>query len=117
MSDLEKMLESAPSDITNQETTSDDEVTYGEQKLTADELCEAAGKVLTDSLDICNDPLFHKLIMMNIVDRMVRWHKNASEDQDDPDSAGAWMRDAGKLQAVMNILTTVTIGPDDFTVQ
>ncbi len=32
------------------------------------------------------------------------------------ESMGAWMRDAGKFQACMDILTSIAIGPDDFTV-
>jgi hypothetical protein len=56
---------------------------------------------------------------MMVVSRMVDWHKHVASrqlEEDNQESMGAWMRDAGKFQACMDILCSIAIGPDDFTV-
>ena len=61
--------------------------------------------------------MLHKLITLNIVMRFAEWHKTIAKqylDKGELETAGAWMRDAGKFQAVMDILTSVSLGPDDF---
>ena len=34
----------------------------------------------------------------------------------DPEVAGAWFRDAGKFQAILNLLDTIEITNSDFTI-
>ena len=66
----------------------------------------------------CPDPLVHKVMAMMVIHRMVDWHKGVAKKQledGNEQSMGAWMRDAGKFQACMDILTSIAIGPDDFT--
>ena len=49
---------------------------------------------------------------------MVDWHKAVAIrqlEEGNQESMGAWMRDAGKFQAVMDILSSIAIGPEDFT--
>ena len=79
-------------------------------------------KVAMECLDLaaekCSDPLVHKVMAMMVVSRMVDWHKSIAYrqlDDDNLESMGAWMRDAGKFQACMDILCSIAIGPDDFT--
>ena len=111
--DLEKLLASAPSEDQPTKTDSD-APTYGKQELTEDEVLEAAVKVVEDSLEICGDPVFHKAIVAVIIAKMIEWHKEYSWKQESPEATAAWQRDAGKFQAIMDILTSVTVGPDDF---
>ena len=70
-------------------------------------------------LSKCPDPLVHKVMAMMVICRMVEWHKGVAQvklEDGNKQSMGAWMRDAGKFQACMDILTSIAIGPDDFTV-
>jgi len=117
--DLESMLNNArhEDDCRCEECAPSGEGPHGDQRLTDEELIDAASDLLDESLQTCNDPLFHKVIAMTIVSRLCEWHKSISEKQDDSSSQGAWMRDAGKLQAVLDILCNVSIGPNDFTIQ
>ena len=113
--DLEDLYAAAPLEDQTPEPT-EDVPTYGKQELTEDEVVAAAVKVMDDSLDVCNDPIFHKAIVAVIVSKMIEWHKDCSWKQDSPESTSAWQRDAGKFQAIMDILTSVTVSPDDFIV-
>ena len=82
---------------------------------TAEEVCEIAGKHLDAATDEVNDPIVHKVMAMSIIKNMIEWHTKVGIDQENERSAVAWLRDAGKFQAIMNILTEVTVGPNDFT--
>ena len=110
--DLEKLLASAPTEETQKRTDSD-EPRFGKQQLTEAELLEAAQYITQEALDRCNDPLFYKAIMLTIASRMIEWHMTVSEDQDTTNSRDSWIRDAGKFQAVMDIILNIQLGPDD----
>ena len=62
--------------------------------------------------------LVAKMVMHGIVDRMIQWHSsvavNASES-DDHSCALGWARDAGKFQAIANILDSIKVTDDDPT--
>lgn len=115
--DLESMLNNArhEDDCRCDDCAPSGEGPHGDQGLTDDEVIEAASKLIDDSLEVCNDPLFHKVVAMTIVTRLMCWHKEIAEKQESEQSSGAWMRDAGKLQAVMDIMCSVSVGPNDFT--
>lgn len=59
--------------------------------------------------------IVHKLMIVAIVDRMIQFHERVAErmDEEGDGPAGAWLKDAGKFQAIMNILQTIECGPDD----
>ena len=107
-SDLESLMEDAPTDIVDQ-TTDDSDLDDFEAKLNAAmEAFEA----------VADDAITAKAGVQSIVARMVEWHTAVAEKQlkeDDLESAIGWARDAGKFQAVMNILCTISVGPDDPT--
>ena len=90
------------------------EPTYGGQELTKEQLLEAVDVCFSKSMEICNDPLFHKLIVMKIIHNYIEWHTTVGVDHEDPKAAVHWIRDAGKCQAIMDILTSVNMGPADF---
>ena len=110
--DLEKLLASAPTEGT-QESNDSDEPRYGDQQLTKDEVIEAADYLVQESLERCNTPVFHKAIVLVIMSRLVEWHMKISEDQDTTKSRDSWIRDAGKCQAIMDILTSICVGEND----
>lgn len=114
--DLEDLYAAAPLEDQTPEPD-DDVVTYGKQELTQDELMEAASTLVDESMDICGDPVFHKAVVAIIVSKMIEWHKEMAWKQESPESTGAWMRDAGKFQAIMDILTSLTVSNDDFIIR
>jgi len=63
-----------------------------------------------------DDPVaLHKIMMVMIVSNMIDFHMNVATKADgmDDTTSHAWIRDAGKFQAVMNILQTISCGPED----
>ena len=113
MDQLSELLESAQSED-DLHTAADN----SDKELTPEVIEGIAQKALELATEKCPDPLVHKVMAMMIICRMVDCHKGvASKLLEDgiQESMGAWMRDAGKFQAVMDILTSIAIGPDDFT--
>ena len=87
-------------------------------KSTPEQIDDIADEALEFASSKCDDPLVHKVIAMKVIHNMIMWHKTVSSKQYDEGnelSGAAWGRDAGKFQAVMDILCNVTVGPDDFT--
>ena len=114
MDQLSELLETAQSED-DMHTAADN----SDKELTPEFIEGVAQEVLELATDKCPDPLVHKVIAMMVVCRMVDWHKGVATKQledGNQESMGAWMRDAGKFQACMDILTSIAIGPDDFTV-
>jgi len=111
---LSELLETAQSED-DMHTAADN----SDKELTPEFIEGVAQEVLELATDKCPDPLVHKVIAMMVICRMVDWHKGVAIKQledGNQESMGAWMRDAGKFQACMDILTSIAIGPDDFTV-
>ena len=110
---LSELLESAQSED-DLHTAADN----SDKELTPEFIEGVAQEVLEIATDKCPDPLVHKVIAMMVICRMVDWHKSVAKAQLEDgnlESMGAWMRDAGKFQACMDILTSIAIGPEDFT--
>ena len=107
------MLENAPQeeDLHTAADNSDKEFSPEVIENIAQEMLELASEK-------CPDPLVHKVMAMVIIHRMVDWHKHVAIrqlEEGNQESMGAWMRDAGKFQACMDILCSIAIGPEDFT--
>ena len=86
---------------------------------TKDEVIDIAHKFVTGALEECNDPMTHKIMIMMILDNFLEWHTKAGliqMEEGEERSTVCWLRDAGKFQAMHNILSTVTTGPNDWTV-
>ena len=116
MADLEAMLENAPQDITDiQPEASED----------SDDREERPTRLAAHTLDAMLEPLdgqdaaqVEKLILHLIAQKMIEWHSRVGHrlaEEGETTAAVGWLRDAGKFQAVLNILDTVTVGPEDFT--
>ena len=109
MDELSNMLENAPQE---------EELHATEKEITPDFIEKVAMDALDKASEECPDPLTHKVMAMIVISRMVDWHKHVAMrqlEEGNRESMGAWMRDAGKFQAVMDILTSIAIGPNDFT--
>ena len=113
MDELSNMLENAP-----QEDDLHAAADNSDKGFTPEFIEKIAQECLEAASEKCPDPLVHKVMAMMVVHRMVAWHKSVALrqlDDDNLESMGAWMRDAGKFQAVMDILCSIAIGPEDFT--
>jgi len=110
MSELEDLLKNAQEEPTP-EPKSIDEVTQEEVETIAD-------RVLSEALKEFNDPLMHKAILVNIINNFIRWHnamaEKCIEDKQDPQAIACWYKDAGKFQAIANILFTISVGENDW---
>ena len=82
-----------------------------------DILEEVADDILNSVPEEYAGPLVHKVMAMKVVARMIEWHTNLGERlmEEDAESGVAWLRDAGKFQAIFQMLQTISIGRDDFT--
>ena len=110
---LSAALENAPSED-DLHTIADND----DKELTPEFIESVAQKALDMATQECPDPLVHKVMAMMVISRMIEWHKGIAMKQLEEGSEasmGCWMRDAGKFQAVMDILTNISVGPDDFT--
>jgi hypothetical protein len=81
-----------------------------------DDIFDEAEDWIKRSATSSSDPLIlHKLIMVGIIDRMIQFHENvAVRMHENGEGPGIpWLKDAGKFQAIMNILQTIECGPND----
>ena len=110
--DLEQLLEDAPLDIV------DRPVEKQEYESREEEISAIADKALIWATEQVDDPLVHKVMMMNIAARMVEWHTNIGVkmiDDGEEQSGVCWLRDAGKFQSMLDSLCNISVGPEDFT--
>ena len=85
--------------------------------LSEDELKDLVDAQLELIHNVCPDPMFAKAILWRLISNMIGWHTEAGKHQfeeDDNQAAICWLRDAGKFQAMANLLQTINVGPHDF---
>ena len=112
-SNLKELLEDAPSEEV--QATNEDKGILIDGK-TPDQVMDIAHDIVTDALSKVGDPIIHKAMVVTILNKLVEWHTSIGQDhsKDDLNCSTAWLRDAGKLQACMNILMTISLGGEDF---
>ena len=113
--ELAKLLANAPQDITDREPEIESE---DDRQSRLIEIAQQAIESCTEDLDGGEAAQVHKLIMHMLVDHMIEWHSKVSHKlikQGEAMPAIGWARDAGKFQAIANILSTIECGDDDFT--
>ena len=118
-SDLEAMLESAPKEDELKAQHSDDCPGCPECEITEEKITAAAHEGLELMCKLIDDPIVHKAALMQVCNNMVQWHTKVGQRQfaDSEEACGtAWMRDAGKWQAIMDIAMSISLGPNDFFV-
>ena len=96
-----------------------------EPEVTTDPDCQSEEYILEiaqEAIDLATDksagPLVHKVMLHKIINHMFDWHCAMADtlfEDDMPQQAMGWSRDAGKFQAIINILTTISVQNDDFT--
>ena len=112
--ELAKLAESA---ITSDDVTDSETPLYG--GMTEEAIYKLVGSSLKDISDACDHPVSHKLACILVINNMIDWHKRMSQsmmESGEFEAAAGWSRDCGKFQAIMNILFTIEVGDDDFTV-
>jgi len=109
--DLQELFENAPTgdaikapaDLTSQDLT---------------ELAEGILHEATEPLDGAQACLLHKIMFHAIAEQQLAFHSKMGHElsqQGEHVGAMAWLRDAGKWQAILNIATTISGGEDDPT--
>ena len=110
MDELKQMLEQAKPEPTPQPK--------GMGEATREELEQLTDRLLSEALQEYNDPMVHKTMMVNIINNFIRWHcsmaEKAIETEQDPRVVACWYKDAGKFQAIANILFTISCGDNDW---
>ena len=109
--DLQKLAKDAPEKVTDTSTNGPHD------GLTDNELKDLVDLWLTNMHETNGSPMFAKCIVWQLMNQMVEWHTSAGLHQfetGEPDSAKCWLRDAGKFQAILNILHTINLGDHDF---
>lgn len=109
--DLQKLAEDAPSDSAIVPTKGP---FCG---LNEEQLKDLIDTWLENMHEANGDPMFAKAIVWRIMSNMLEWHTAGGLHQfegGDPENAKCWLRDAGKFQAILNILQTINVGEHDF---
>ena len=87
--------------------------------LTEQQVEEACGDLIDKMNEVCDHPQIAKSMIWHLNDILLAWHTrtgiNESQEGNEVATVG-WLRDAGKFQAVANILATVSCGPEDYLV-
>ena len=109
MDSLQELLSDAPreEDI-HAESTSD---------IFSEEVMVRTAQAGLDSMtEVVPDPAVHKAAVLQICTNMITWHTKVGESANEEghtDCGTAWMRDAGKWQAIMNIVHGIHLGEND----
>lgn len=109
--DLQELFENAPTG----------EAIQAPDNLTASDLTELAEGVLDEAVGPLSGEqacLLHKIMFHAIAEQQLAFHSKMGHElakEGEPTAAMAWLRDAGKWQAILNIATTITAGNDDPT--
>ena len=115
MDQLSEALENAPSEADYNVIEKASQLMNDEIWDLAHEEVKRTGK-MTD-----NGPVFHKAIVMQILAKLQAFHtgmgESMRENEAPEDVINAWHRDAGKIQAAVCILMTVSVDGDDFMLE
>lgn len=109
MADLEALMENAPSEP---------EVITDPEEQAQERIVSIAEDALNFATELSAGPVVHKVMLHMIAQKMMQWHTDIGArmmDDGEYRSAMGWSRDAGKFQAILNILDTISVDNDDFT--
>ena len=115
LDELSSLLETAPQEE-ELKAHSSDCPGCPECEITEDSINAAAHAGLDLMCERCDDPVVHKAALLQICNNMVQWHTRVGEnanERGDSDCGTAWLRDAGKWQAIMDIAMSISLGPND----
>ena len=85
------------------------------------EMRKAYVDTITDKMSeldgIFKDPMIMKLAILYATQMLFQWHNNRGlklAEQADAKGAGGWFRDAGLLQAIEELITSIDMGENDW---
>ena len=110
MDELSNMLENAPQEDELHASQEEDD------KFTEEFMEKAANEGLDLMTDSCKDPAVHKLAVLKVCHNMIVWHTHVGEAAfavETLAAAHAWLRDAGKWQSMMDIVSNISLGDND----
>ena len=115
MDELSAALESAPAEP-------EYNVNEKASQLMNDELWDLAHEQVVTTGKLTDTPLvFHKALVLQILAKLQEFHSRMGEairDEGAPEEVcSAWHRDAGKIQACVNILMTISVDGEDFMLE
>ena len=115
MDELSAALENAPADT-------DYNVNEKASQLMNDELWDLAHEQVITTGKLTDTPLvFHKALVLQILAKLQQFHTGMGDtirEEGAPDDVcNAWHRDAGKIQACVNILMTISVDGEDFMLE
>ena len=85
---------------------------------TKDEVKSIVQGLLALSLEECKDPMVHKIMLLDIISNMIDWHTSMGVQEMEEGSEKSmvcWTRDAGKFQAALGIILSISCGTNDWT--
>lgn len=112
-------LQSLAKEAAERESTEPSDLQKNPADMTREEMLDKCSEAMDAVNAIINDPLAHKVMVMQVITNLMEWHTHMGQNhikEGDSDLAVGWLRDAGKFQAIMNLLTNVSVSNDDFTV-
>ena len=114
--DLQRLAEMAKEPTHENESKSDSSATLP-CGFTAEQIQHIAEDFVSDIHKQVPDPVIAKAVVHVICTQMLTWHTKSGRQMmsDGNEKAGVcWLRDAGKFQAMLNILHTIDLGDSDF---
>ena len=83
---------------------------------------QVAHAALDEAITHIPDPMVHKVMALICISNICKYHEAlaaATREQapEASETANAWQKDAGKLQAAHEILRSVVVGDNDFTAE
>ena len=87
-----------------------------------DALLEAAASAIKQAVEPVSErraAVMHKAMVIHIINHMIEWHTMMADElikAGSSEAAIGWARDAGKLQSICNILSTIEVDDSDFMV-
>ena len=113
--ELEKLHALAPADNGTKPSIQEG---IGPLNISEDDMQDIVHYCLVQMQEKSQTPVSHKMALHMIVAQMMVWHNKMAEiamREDNHEVLGDWFRDAGKFQAIMNILDTISVSDDDPT--
>ena len=115
MDQLSEALENAPAEA---------EYTFNENAshLMNDEIWDLAHEQVVTTGKMTDSPLvLHKAMLLQILGKLQTFHSQMGDtirsEGAPEDVCNAWLKDAGKIQACVNILMTISVDGDDFMLE
>ena len=85
--------------------------------MTKERVEEIADKCLTYAAELgAKGPMVHKTMMVMTLSNLIQWHNSIAEqhiEAGEIETAGAWYRDGGKCQAMLDILFSINCGGEE----